>query len=177
MNLSICTNTSSTIHLGNFTDLSASKRVTEVGFNSPGLRLWKTEYGSKFTLAPRSSKAFSILCYPIKQEIVGQPGSLYFKPLLFWRITLTCSAKKAFFHIQFSLHSAQIFQKFSIRRYLFNSIQQRYIDLYLLESFKDFRVVIDFPLFGHDMRKWKCWRGISFFFAMFIFNPFITLRD
>jgi hypothetical protein len=26
------------------------------------------------------------------------------------------------------------------------------------------------------MRKWKCWRGISLFFAMFIFNPFITLR-
>ena len=51
MNLSTCTNTSSIIPLGTFTDLSASKRVTEVGFNSPRLRLWKTEYGSKFTQA------------------------------------------------------------------------------------------------------------------------------
>jgi hypothetical protein len=58
MNLSTCTNTSSTIHLGTFTDLLASKKVTKVGFNSPRLRLWKIEYGSKFTLAPRSSKAF-----------------------------------------------------------------------------------------------------------------------
>jgi len=39
MNLSTCTNTSSIIPLGTFTDLSASKRVTEVGFNSPRLRL------------------------------------------------------------------------------------------------------------------------------------------
>jgi len=54
---------------------------------------------------------------------------------------------------------------------MFNSIQQRYIDPYLFESFKDFRVVIDFPLFGHGMRKWNCWRGISLFFAMFRFNP------
>jgi len=60
---------------------------------------------------------------------------------------------------------------------MFNSIQQRYIDPYLLESFKDFRVVIDFSLFGHDMRKWKCWWGISLFFAMFRFNLFLTLRD
>jgi len=53
MNLSTCTNTSSTIPLGTFTDLSSSKRVTEEGFNSPRLRLCKTEYGSKFTLAQR----------------------------------------------------------------------------------------------------------------------------
>ena len=32
MNLSTCTNTSSTISLGTFTDLSVSKRVTEVDF-------------------------------------------------------------------------------------------------------------------------------------------------
>jgi len=57
---------------------------------------------------------------------------------------------------------------------MFNSIQQRYIDPYLFESFKDFRVVIDFSLFGHGMRKWKCWREISLFFAMFIFNPFLN---
>jgi hypothetical protein len=60
MNLSTCTNTYLTIPLGTFTDLSASKRVTEVGFNSPRLRLRKTEYENKFTLASRSSKAFSI---------------------------------------------------------------------------------------------------------------------
>jgi len=54
---------------------------------------------------------------------------------------------------------------------MFNSIQQRYTDPYLLESFRDFRVVFDFPLFGHGMRKWKYWRGISLFFAMFRFNP------
>jgi hypothetical protein len=77
MNLSTCTNTSSTISLDTFTDLSASKTVTEVGFNSPRLRLWKTEYGSKFTLAPRSSKALSILCSPIKQEIIGQPFFIF----------------------------------------------------------------------------------------------------
>jgi len=74
MNLSTCTNTSLIIPLGTFTDLSASRRVTEVGFKSPRLRFWKTEYESKFTLAPISSKALSILCSPIKQEIVGQPG-------------------------------------------------------------------------------------------------------
>jgi len=61
MNLSTCTNTSSTIPLGSFIDLSASKRVTEVGFNSPRLRLWKTEYGSKLTLAPRSSKKWRVV--------------------------------------------------------------------------------------------------------------------
>jgi len=60
---------------------------------------------------------------------------------------------------------------------MFNSIQQRYIDPYLFESFKDFRVVIDFPLFGHGMRKWKCWRRISLIFTMFRFNLFLTLRD
>jgi len=28
----------------------------------------------------------------------------------------------------------------------------RYIDPYLFENFKDFKTVIDFPLFGHSMR-------------------------
>jgi hypothetical protein len=83
MNLSTYTNTSLTIPLGTFTNLLASNRVIEVGFNSPRLRLWKTEYGSKFTLASRSSEAFLILYSPIKHEIVGQPGFLYFKALLF----------------------------------------------------------------------------------------------
>ena len=71
MNLSTCTNTSLTIPLDTFRDLSVSRRITEVGFNSPRLRLWKTEYRSKFTLALRLNKALSILYSLIKQEIVG----------------------------------------------------------------------------------------------------------
>jgi len=51
------------------------------------------------------------------------------------------------------------------------------LDFFLLESFKDFRIMIEFPLFGHGMRKWKSWWRISLFFAMFRFNPFLTLRD
>jgi hypothetical protein len=82
MNLSACTNTSSTIPLGTFTYLSASKRVTEVGFHLPRLKLSKTEYGSKFTLAPRSSKAFSILCSSIKHEIVGQNRVFIFQSII-----------------------------------------------------------------------------------------------
>ena len=39
MNLSTCTNTSSTIPLGTFTDLSTSKRVTEV--ETLKNRIWK----------------------------------------------------------------------------------------------------------------------------------------
>jgi len=35
MNLSTCTNTFSTIPLDTYTDLSASNKVTEVGFKSP----------------------------------------------------------------------------------------------------------------------------------------------
>ena len=34
----------------------------------------------------------------------------------------------------------------------------------------NFRVVIDFSLFGHGMRKSKCWRGINLFFARFFNN-------
>jgi len=52
-----------------------------------------------------------------------------------------------------------------------------FFDFFLFESFKYFRIVIDFPLFGHGMRKWKYWWGINLFFAMFRFNPFLTLRD
>ena len=37
--------------------------------------------------------------------------------------------------------------------------------------------MIDFFLFGYGMRKWKCWRGISFFFVMFRFNFFFIFRD
>jgi hypothetical protein len=46
MNLSTCTNTSSTIPLGTFTDLSASKRVTKVGLNSPRFEKLNMEVNS-----------------------------------------------------------------------------------------------------------------------------------
>jgi hypothetical protein len=51
------------------------------------------------------------------------------------------------------------------------------LNFFLFESFKDFRIMIDFSLFGHGMRKWKYWWEISLFFAMFRFNPFLTLKD
>jgi len=51
------------------------------------------------------------------------------------------------------------------------------LDSFLFKSFKDFIIMIDFPLFGHGMRKWKYWWGINLFFAMFRFNPFLTLKD
>ena len=44
-------------------------------------------------------------------------------------------------------------------------------------NFHNFRIVIDFFLFGHDIRKWKYWWGISLFFAILRFNPFLTLKD
>ena len=66
MNLLICINIFLIIFLGIFTDLSVSKRVTEVGFNLFRLRFWKTEYGSKFILVLRLSKVFLILCFLIK---------------------------------------------------------------------------------------------------------------
>jgi hypothetical protein len=52
-----------------------------------------------------------------------------------------------------------------------------FLDFFMFESFKDFRIVIDFLLFGHGMRKGKYWWGISLFFVMLRFNPFLTLRD
>lgn len=61
MNLSTWTNTSSIIPFGTLIDLSASKKVIEIGFNSLRLSFRYTEYGSKLTLAPRSSKVCSIL--------------------------------------------------------------------------------------------------------------------
>jgi hypothetical protein len=51
------------------------------------------------------------------------------------------------------------------------------LDFFLFESFKNFRIMIDVPLFGLSMREWKYWWGISLFFAMFRFNPFLTLGD
>ena len=68
----------------------------EVGFNSPRPNCSYTKYGKRFTLAPRSSKAFYIFELPITHKIVGQPGSLNLGGLLFWMIALTCSVKNAF---------------------------------------------------------------------------------
>jgi hypothetical protein len=36
------------------------------------------------------------------------------------------------------------------------------LNFFVFESFKDFKIVIDFPLFGHGMRKWKYWWGSVF---------------
>ena len=56
-----------------------------------------TEYGSRFTLAPKSNSALSMQVPPMLTEIVGDPGSLYFTGVLLWIMALTCSVRKAFF--------------------------------------------------------------------------------
>ena len=88
--------TSSIIPLGTFMDRSANCNLTFVGFSSPKPNCSYTEYGNKFTLAPKSSNACSIFVSPMMQGIVGHPGSLYL--ILFWqeRIELTFAARKAF---------------------------------------------------------------------------------
>ena len=68
----------------------------EAGFHSPNLSCFYIEYGSRFTLAPRSNSVFSTQVPPILIEMVGQPGSLYFTRVLHWMIALTCSVRKAF---------------------------------------------------------------------------------
>lgn len=85
-NLSILTNILSIIPFGTLIDLLVIKRVVEVGFNSLRLSCRYTKYGSKLTLALRSSKSCSILWSPIMQEIVRTLASLYFKALLIERI-------------------------------------------------------------------------------------------
>ncbi len=49
----------------------------EVGFNLPRPNCSHTEYGKRFTLAPRSSKALSILESPVIHEKMGLLASLY----------------------------------------------------------------------------------------------------
>ena len=68
----------------------------EVGFSSPKPSCLYMEYGSRFTLAPKSNSAFSTLKPPILTEIVGHLGSLYFIGFFHSMIALTCSVKKAF---------------------------------------------------------------------------------
>ena len=78
-----------------------------VGFNLPSPSCLYTEYGSKFTLASKSSKAFSTCVPPILTKMVGQLGSLYFTGDLHYMMALTCSVKKAFlftFNPLFTVH-------------------------------------------------------------------------
>ena len=63
-------------------DLSAKDNVMEVGFSSPNPSCLYMEYGSRFTLAPKYSSAFSTQVPPILTEIVGHPGSVYFTGVL-----------------------------------------------------------------------------------------------
>ena len=67
-----------------------------VGFSSPKLKCFYIKYGSRLTLAPRSSSALSMQVPPMLTEMVGDPGSLYFNKVLHWMIELTCSVRKAF---------------------------------------------------------------------------------
>ena len=67
-----------------------------VGFSSPKPNCLYTEYGSRLTLAPKSSRALSMQIPPMLTEMVGDPGSLYFTKVLHWMIELTCSVRKAF---------------------------------------------------------------------------------
>ena len=68
----------------------------EVGLSSPKPSCLYMEYGSRFTLAPKSSSVFSTQVPPILIEMVGHPGSLYFTGVFYSMMTLTFSIKKAF---------------------------------------------------------------------------------
>ena len=50
----------------------------EVGLSSPKPNYLYIDYGSRLTLASKSSSAFSTQVPPILTEKVGHPGSLYF---------------------------------------------------------------------------------------------------
>ena len=53
-----------------------------VGLSSPKPNYLYTEYGSRFTLAPKSNSALSMQVPPMLTDIVGDPGSLYFTKVL-----------------------------------------------------------------------------------------------
>ena len=72
--MSTCIKTSSIVPFGILIDLSARDSVMEVGFSSPKPSCFYMEYGSRFTLAPKSNSVFSTLMPPILTEIVGHPG-------------------------------------------------------------------------------------------------------
>ena len=67
-----------------------------VDFSSPKPNCLYIEYGSRLTLAPRSSSALSIQVLPMLTEMVGDPRPLYFNKVLHWMIELTYSVRKAF---------------------------------------------------------------------------------
>ena len=68
-----------------------------VGLSSPKPNYLYTEYGSRFTLAPKSNSALSMQFPPMLTDIVGDPGSLYFTGVLLLMMALTCSVRNAFF--------------------------------------------------------------------------------
>ena len=53
-----------------------------VGFSSPKPNCFYIEYGSRLTLAPKSSSVLSIQVPLMLTEMVGDPGSLYFTMVL-----------------------------------------------------------------------------------------------
>ena len=67
-----------------------------VGFSSLKPSCLYIEYGSRLTLAPKSSNALSMQVPPMLTEMVGDLGSFYFNKVLHWMIELTCSVRKAF---------------------------------------------------------------------------------
>ena len=67
-----------------------------VGFSSPKPNCLYTEYGSRLTLAPKSSNALSMQIPQMLTEMMGDLGSLYFTKVLHCIMKLTCSVRKAF---------------------------------------------------------------------------------
>ena len=53
-----------------------------VGLSSPKLNCLYSEYGSRFTLVPKSNSALSMQVPPMLTDIVGDPGSFYFTRVL-----------------------------------------------------------------------------------------------
>ena len=68
-----------------------------VGLSSPKPNCMYTEYGMRFTLAPKSSNDLSMQFPPILTGIVGEPGSLNLAGYLLWIMALTCSVRNSFF--------------------------------------------------------------------------------
>ena len=83
--------------LGIFTERSASCIVTLVGRRLPNPSCWYTEKGRRLILAPKSSNALLIVVYPMIQEMVGLPGSLYFTGIGPVSNSLMFKGRKTFF--------------------------------------------------------------------------------
>ena len=72
-------------------------------------------------------------------------------------MTLTCSAKKAFFFtfsFLFTVHRS--FKNLAKEGTCLIVSNKGILILTYLKVLRIFIIVIDFPLFGHGMRKWKC---------------------